>query len=115
MTMFRLLMSITALLVSEQAVSEESQRTCSVQGEVIQWAADYCMLKLETDDEIAAAECIGEQSKAAFPSECAAKIHFKRAMCGLVIAGDVSRGTVEQCVRDPAFMGRTVRNGGVGA
>ena len=113
--MFRLLMGVTALLVSAQAVTEESLPTCSVQGAVIQWAADYCMLKLETDDEIAADECIGEQIKATFPSECAAKIHFKRAMCGLVIARDGSRGTVEQCVKDPAFMGRTVRNGGVGS
>lgn len=114
MMVFRLLIGVTALLLSGQAVTEEFPRTCPVPGEVIQWAADYCMLKLETDDEIAAADCMHEERKATFPSECAAKMHFKRAMCSLIAARGVSRQTVEQCVDDRAFMGRTVRNKGVG-
>lgn len=112
--MSRLLMGVMVPLVSGPALAAESSPPCSLTGEVIQWAADFCMFKLETDDEIPASECIDEQIKIAFTDDCAAKMHFKLALCGLFVTRDPSRGTIEQCMEDPNFMGRTVRDGGVG-
>ena len=45
---------------------------------------------------------------------CAAKRQYKRALCELSIRRGHVKGGVERCLRDPAFMGSTVRNGGVG-
>ena len=92
---------------------------CPVEGRRIHWIADYCMSKLETDDEIPAAECIDEQIRAAPADECAAKRHYKRALCALAASRNDGSGTtvsdsVEKCVADNRFMGRTVRNNGVG-
>lgn len=82
---------------------------CELPGDPLHWAADYCMRTLETDDEIAASDCIAVQRKREFPSACAAKRHFKRALCALDAGRDV-----ERCIADPGFMGMTVRRGGVG-
>lgn len=72
------------------------------------------MLEMQTDDEIAVSDCIEENRGTTFPTECAAKIHYKRAMCVLSEEGGASDKAIESCVSDPAFMGRTVRLGGVG-
>lgn len=73
------------------------------------------MLKMETDDEIAVSGCIEDEMKRSFRSGCASNVHFKRSMCDLMIRAGTRSGTVEQCLRDPSFKGRTVRNKGVGA
>ena len=87
---------------------------CAIPGERIHWIADYCMAKLETDDEIAAGDCIGAELKRAPKGACAAKRKYKRALCELSIRhGHVGNG-VEACLKDRAFMGSTVRNGGIG-
>jgi hypothetical protein len=91
-----------------------AQAACLAPGETIQWIADYCMLKMETDDEIAASDCIEEEAKARFASACASNTHFKRRMCRLMIKNGTRAGTPDQCVKDPAFKGRTVEAGGVG-
>lgn len=87
---------------------------CAAQGEPVQWVADYCMLKMETDDEIAASGCIEEESGKSFSSPCARKLHFKKAMCEAMIRTGTKAGTVDECVKDPAFKGRVVAVGGVG-
>ena len=86
----------------------------ALQGEKIQWIADYCMAKLETDDEIAAGDCIGKGLERKFRSDAEAKVHFKRELCRLAIARKTRKGGLDSCVADAAFMGSTVRNGGVG-
>ena len=83
-------------------------------GETIHWVADYCMARIGTDDEIAASDCIAEQSVGAFRSACAARLHFKRALCEMVVKNGSRAGTVDACVADPGFAGPTVRRGGVG-
>jgi hypothetical protein len=83
-------------------------------GETVQWIADHCMASLETDDEIAASDCIARGLETKFPSECAARLHFKRGLCEIVVKNGSRAGTVAACVADPAFAGSTVRNGGVG-
>ncbi len=51
MNAFRWFAGSTLLLLSMQAVGVGTSSTCPIQGNLIQWAADYYMLKLETDDE----------------------------------------------------------------
>lgn len=106
--------TVSTLTVSAPAASDVPPDSCHVQGERIQWIADYCMLKMQTDDEIAVSDCIAENHEQAFSNECAAKIHYKEAMCGLIASNAGSTAAMESCVLDPDFMGRTVKNGGVG-
>lgn len=105
----RALPALALLLAAPCAAQPAPAPACAAAGEPTHWIADYCMLKMETDDEIAVSGCIDEESKAAFPSPCASNLHFKRRLC----EGMVGAGTVEQCVKDPAFKGRTVEDGGV--
>lgn len=72
------------------------------------------MSKLETDDEIPASACIDEELKRAFKTDCAAKLHYKRAMCRKSIAAGQREGGIGRCIADGDFMGYTVRNKGVG-
>lgn len=87
---------------------------CPVEGEPIHWIADYCMATLETDDEIPASDCIGEELRRVFPNECAVKRHYKRALCELALSRGIIAGDLQGCLGDEKFMGRTVRNRGVG-
>ena len=98
-----------AVAMGASSVMAESQAQCAAPGEPVQWVADYCMLKVETDDEIAVSGC------KPFPSACASNLHFKRNMCELVVRNGTRPGTVDQCVIDPTFKGRFVEAGGVGA
>ena len=82
---------------------------------MLRWRADYCMLKMETDDEIAVSECIESEGKHRFRNACASNAYFKKRMCVLVIQNGIRAGSIEQCVKDPNFKGRTVQRGGVGA
>jgi len=97
------------------AATERIPAPCPADGAPIQWIADYCMLTLETDDEIAVSGCIEERLKQHFPNACAGNTHFKKLMCEQMIARGTMGGTVEACVSDPSFKGRTVERGGVGA
>jgi len=102
-----------ALAIGVSSVRAESAH-CAAPGEPVQWAADYCMLKMETDDEIAVSGCIEEERNKRFPSACASNLHFKRNMCELVVRHGTRPGTVDQCVKDPTFKGRVVAAGEVG-
>lgn len=106
--------AVVLLVLAAPAPAAEAARPCPAAGARIHWVADYCMLKMETDDEIAVSDCIEEESRARFPGACAGNVHFKRRMCELTIRNGVRVGTVERCVNDPAFRGRTVEHGGVG-
>ena len=103
---------VVALLWSAQARPEGR---CAAEGEPIQWVADYCMLKMETDDEIAVSGCIEEERKKSFPDSCASNLHFKKNMCEAMIRNGTKDGSIEKCVNDPTFKGRVVEAGGVGA
>ena len=78
------------------------------------WIADYCMSKVESDDEIVAGPCINEEIRVRFRSDCAAKLHYKRALCRQALARGDRTGTLKDCIEDRGFAGSTVRNGGVG-
>jgi hypothetical protein len=105
---------IGVLLSGNVSADQWPRAGCPVQGELVHWIADYCMLTLETDDEIAASDCIAKELAIASKDKCDAKLHYKSSMCRIVVARDGS-GTIEQCVADRSFVGSTVRNGGVGA
>jgi hypothetical protein len=100
------------LLLANAAAAKPA---CRAEGEPIQWIADYCMLTLGTDDEIAASACIEKESKRRFAGRCASNMHYKTKMCRIMAAAGTRQGSVEQCVKDPTFKGRTVENGGVGS
>ena len=87
---------------------------CVIPGEPIQWIADYCMLALETDDEIATSGCIEQHLQEQPANACTSKAHYKMRICELLIRNGTRAGTLAQCVKDPAFKGRTVEGGGVG-
>lgn len=89
-------------------------KACDAPGAPVHWVADYCMLRMETDDEIAAAGCIEQELKTRFASACAGKIHYKTRMCATMIGHGTRVGSLAQCVKDPGFKGRTVERGGVG-
>ena len=105
---------VAPILVMALAACAAQPQRCAIPGERMQWVADYCMAKLQTDDEIAAARCIEEERDAAFADDCAAKGHYKAKLCELAISREVFRGPVASCVADPDFAGTAVRNGGVG-
>jgi len=105
---------VSALLLGLPALSLAAPAACPVRGEVMQWIADYCMLEAQTDDEIAVSDCIAAHLAMKFTDDCAAMMHFKRTMCGAPGQGGAPRASIEACVADPEFMGRTVRHGGVG-
>lgn len=86
---------------------------CSLSGSGYQWLADYCLLKIETDDLIAAQDCMDAESKNAFSSECEQKRYYKKLMCHLSITKGVYVGTEQSCIDDPSFMGNVVRNNGL--
>jgi hypothetical protein len=87
---------------------------CVAPGEPIHWRADYCMLKLETDDEIAISACMESEGKRRFRDACASNTHFKKEMCALMIQNGTRAGKIAQCLKDPDFRGRTIERGGVG-
>ena len=89
-------------------------RECPIAGSAIHWIADYCMAKLETDDEIAASSCIGLEAARVFTSDCAAKLYYKKTMCQLAISRKQRQDDIDRCLADSEFRGATVRNGGVG-
>lgn len=97
------------------AADADAAPLCPAEGETVHWVADYCMLQLETDDEIAVSGCIEAQSKVPFGNVCAANLHYKTRMCERMLDYGTRVGSLDQCVSDPAFKGRTVAAGGVGA
>jgi len=108
-----LALGVLAALAAAAARAEPAAR-CAAEGEPVQWVVDYCMLKMETDDEIAVSDCVEAEQKRPFADGCASNLHFKRDMCEIVIRYGTRAGTVDQCVSDPAFKGWVVEAGGVG-
>jgi len=104
-------LTVAALAWSAQ-VGAESR--CAAVGQPVHWVVDYCMLKMQTDDEIAVSGCIEKERKKSFRSSCARKLHFKKGMCEAMIRYGTKTGTVTQCMKDPTFKGRVVEAGGVG-
>lgn len=101
------------LLLAVPAFGQDSP-PCPIEGDKIHWVADFCMSEIGTDDEIAAMDCITQELQRRFPDDCAAKRHYKRALCEGAVSHQAFIGTIESCVEDKDFMGATVRNGGVG-
>jgi len=88
---------------------------CPAVGEPIQWIADYCMAKGQTDDLESVGPCIEQASSIDFRSHCTAKLHFKQLLCGEIISNSSTYKSVEQCVKDKGFVGPTVKNNGSGS
>lgn len=107
----RLILSFyLALAISFPAFGGE----CPVKGPRIQWQADYCMFKVESDDIVTADPCMRADEKRHYRNDCEAKKYYKRQMCRIAMRNGSSEQTEEKCVKDRSFVGPTVRNGGVG-
>jgi len=104
---------LTAVLIAA-TLPATAAAPCLAEGEPIQWVADYCMLTMETDDEIAVSGCIEVERKKTFASDCASNLHFKKRMCEIMIRSGTRDGSVDGCVNDPSFKGSVVEHGGVG-
>ena len=84
---------------------------CPIPGALAHWHADDCLGEAGTDDIIAAGACL-ERPTPDFRDDCQGKRYYKQSMCRRAIAADAYAGSVDACLADPAFVGRTVRNGG---
>lgn len=106
----RLLLSIILLLIS--AIADAKPQKCSVPGEVLHWAADYCMYSVATDDfaHPKVATCFQKQKDPSPRKACAAKMKYKKLMCEIVVKNETYRGSLTECVRDMDFSGPTVKN-----
>lgn len=103
--------SIAALGLAATAAAAAPR--CDIAGEPIQWLADYCMALLQTDDEVAAGDCIQREWSRRGADACAAKRWAKAGLCRIARQrGDVD--SVEHCIADRAFAGPAVKAGGVG-
>lgn len=105
---------VTVLALACCLPAQGGEPACPIAGETIHWVADYCMASIGTDDEIAASDCIHQQLELKFENACQAKAHFKRSLCRLLHEHGTIQDSIEQCVNDPSFQGRTVRQGGGG-
>lgn len=105
---------VLAFFAATWTSSASAENRCIAAGEPVHWIVDYCMLKMETDDEIAVSGCIEKERKRRFANACASNTHFKKRMCERMIRNETRAGTAMQCVKDPSFKGRTVKAGGVG-
>ena len=105
---------VSMLLGSNSNSAELPEAECPIQGELVHWIADYCMLTLGTDDEIAAGDCIARELVVVSDDQCKSKQKYKRAMCKAVATRD-RKTTTEQCMADRSFAGSVVTNEGVGA
>ena len=111
----RAVLAVAALATALAAGAAGAAPSCEIEGEPVQWAADVCMLQLQTDDEIAASDCLAAEGTRRFVDDCAAKRHYKRRLCALSIRQGERAGELAACVADPTFKRRTVAAGGVGA
>jgi len=82
---------------------------CEIDGESIQWQADYCMMAMQTDDIVAADRCMRIESRTYHGEECARRRYFKQEWCrGVVDNGSMPR-TLAECIADPEAAGATVK------
>lgn len=107
------LLVVFALIALPQVTRAEEPR-CPVPGKTVQWIADYCLARTETDDLIAAGPCIDEETASLDETTaCAVKTRYKARLCGLLVGWGARSGTVAACVGDPSFSGNIVRENGV--
>ncbi|MFC5458557.1 hypothetical protein [Massilia niabensis] len=105
------LLAVVPMLASALAFAAPAE--CPVQGDVVQWAADFCMSRAATDDvahpDVVA--CFDKQPEVPELRACAAKKKYKAEICTIVVRGRSYPGSVKECVKDKSFSGPTVRNG----
>jgi hypothetical protein len=83
---------------------------CTVPGTTIAWATDQCLLETDESDSQSKAvgACLSKMSTSRQP--CEWNIIYKVTYCKVLIAKNNFRGSNEQCVKDPATTGPTVRS-----
>jgi hypothetical protein len=84
---------------------------CEIPGEAIQWQADFCMAAMQTDDVVAADECMRIESRTWHGEQCARKRHYKQEWCRELVTSGAMPRSLAECIADPEAAGRTVRGG----
>lgn len=116
-----LVLAVTLLLITgcvgssprPTASREAPSGSCAVPGKSIQWIGDYCLSMEQTDDLVAAGDCIAEeQARTAGMEECGVATRYKSDLCKLHLSAGIRPGTLAECVNDPGFSGNIVRNDG---
>lgn len=86
---------------------------CALRGRAVQWIGDYCLFREQTDDLVAAGDCIAEeQTRAAGMEECRVATRYKSELCKLHLSAGIRPGTLAECVNDAGFSGNIVRSDG---
>ena len=103
--MYRVLAIFILGLCSWQASAD----SCRVpEGRPLQWVADICLLKNETDDVTleSVQACIAEAEP--LQTGCDSNSKYKAKYCRLLIENRAFSGTLEECVDNPSVHGQTV-------
>lgn len=106
---------VVMLILGARDAAVAGEASCAIPGALVHWQADYCMVKAETDDFLQAdvQACFETESGRRHANECQAKAEYKKAICERVARWPPYNGSITACIADPAFAGRTVREGGV--
>jgi hypothetical protein len=103
------------LLIAPVALHAAEPVACRVPGHAIQWIADYCLFREQTDDLVAVAPCMERERSGITGDECAVRLRYKAKLCKLHLSTGARRGTLAACISDPHFAGTIVRNDGEGS
>lgn len=106
---------LVLLIVGVPAAAVAGEAPCAIPGALLHWQADYCMARSATDDFLHAdvQACFEAELGKPHANECAAKAEYKKGLCEQVARWPPYNGSIAACIADPAFAGRTVREGGV--
>jgi hypothetical protein len=105
---------VIALITLSHVANAGEPPSCPVPGKAVQWIADYCLARTETDDLIAAGPCIDEETASLDgTTACAVKTRYKARLCRLLVGSGARSGTVAACASDPSFSGNIVRDNAV--
>ncbi len=100
---------LLAIFILASIGGQATADACRVpDGTPIQWVADICLFKNETDDVTleSVQACIANET--ALQTDCDMNEKYKAEYCRLLIESQVRAGTIDDCVDDRSVHGQTV-------
>jgi hypothetical protein len=84
--------------------------SCEIPGYAEDWAIDYCMVLIDTDDEMdfGVLKCLTNMD---IDDSCETVAFYKTEYCKLLIADGNYSGSTQSCQDDRSIMGPTVKSG----
>lgn len=101
----RLAAAAAALLFPLATISAPPTPPCP-EGLTEDWRTDFCALRGGNDAAVIA-QCLNVEKQRRFEGSCEAKLEYKQALCTKAAA--IGGGSAQRCLRDPAYLGDTVR------